>query len=162
MSRHQSDFTEDQRTAVARAAVDYLMSARVIAAAAHAGELGVPSFTISPSTVSLFAREERERRRAEEQPEGGHNLDVQVRLDDLWDRCIDLAEQAVGELEDEAGEPDVGRLRQLVGLTRLLAKQPGPATPERRSSVERQTSPLLARLAAASAPEDGDSNGNAA
>jgi hypothetical protein len=65
-----------------------------------------------------------------------------------------------GTVEHDAEEElDVGRVRQLVGLVRSLARQPG-ASPERRMAVERGTSALLTRLVAVGEGANGDGNGN--
>jgi hypothetical protein len=156
MAKNQPDFGDEQRAAVVRAVLHLNMSRRAAAVAAQSGELGVPAFSISPSTISKFVEAERERLRAERRSEDGYDDPdgLQARLEDLDEMVLSMAEQAADELLEGDGPIDLNRARELVYLVKLLksALRVAPSGPQSRSQ-EKRASSLLTELAAKGGPE---------
>jgi hypothetical protein len=112
-------------------------SHRAISAAAKAGELGVPAFTISASHVGNIARAEQDaidaaRPPVQTEPEPEPD-DATVRLGALRDEQLAFLERASRELRDaerkEGALAVLGRRKQLIGA--IKAAQAMLAQPER-------------------------------
>jgi hypothetical protein len=135
--------------------------ARTVAAQASAGELG-PSFSISPSSVVTYAREDRLRREEREREQDTpHREQLRARGVTLDRRLFGVLEQALDEIELE--DPiDLGKVRQWITASRAARGLPhktqhvgDPPTPEEEAS------PLLERLAADAERRDTvNGNGN--
>ncbi len=151
MSRPRS-FTKEQVETVAHAVNINGVPARTVAAHAAAGELGIPAFRISPSSIVTYAREDRERRlELERDQETPHRDQVRARGATLERRLFGVLEQALDEIELE--DPiDLGKVRQFITASRAARGLPtkGHLTGEAHAAaeLEEETTGLIARLAA--------------
>jgi hypothetical protein len=159
MARPRS-FTQEQVDIVARAVNVHGVPARTVAAQASAGELG-PSFSISPSSVVTYAREDRERRlELEREQDTPHRDEIRARGVAIERRLFGILELSLDEIEQQ--DPiDLGEVRRWITASRAARGLPtrgGHPTGE-PLEPEEETSPLLARLAAKTERRD-NGNGN--
>jgi hypothetical protein len=163
MARNQPDFSDAQRAACLRAVVHGGMSRRAASTAAQNGELGLPAFSISPSTISNFVQAERDRQRAELRAEDGYDDPdgLQARLEDLDEALLSMAEQVADELLESDEPIDLNRARELIYVAKILKQvlRANASSGRQSRGQEQRTSSLLERLAANAGPE-GNSYGD--